>query len=134
MIHSYGGDLDACFAMLDVMNISKTPIYTYNMNACMSAGALIYLNGHKRYAMPLSTVLIHQGQGGAGGQYEQVLAQTENYKKMISMIKENVLAHTKISKAVLTKNFNKEWYIYIEDQVKYGITDEIIKDMNLITN
>lgn len=132
MIHSYGGNLDSCFAMVDLMNISKTPIYTYNVNACMSAGALIYINGHKRYAMKMSTVLLHQGSGGAGGQYEQVVAQTENYKKIISMIKENILAHTTIPKATLNKKFNTEWYIYSEDQLKYNITDAIIENMDMI--
>lgn len=132
MIHSYGGDLDSCFALIDLMGISKTPIYTYNMNACMSAGAMIYINGHKRYSMPLSIVLLHQGSGGAGGQYEQVIAQTENYKKLIGMIKDNILAHTNIPKATLNKKFNTEWYIYAEDQIKYGITDEIITKDNFI--
>lgn len=134
MIHSYGGDLDSCFALIDLMGISKTPIYTYNMNACMSAGALIYINGHKRYAMPLSIVLLHQGTGGAGGQYEQVIAQTENYKKLINMIKENILKQTTIPKSTLNKKFNTEWYIYAEDQIKYGITDEIITKDNFTFN
>lgn len=131
-IHSYGGDLDTCFAMLDVIKLSKTPIYTYNMNACMSAGALIYISGHKRFAMPKSTVLFHQGTGGAGGQFEQVVAQTENYKRIIGMIKEHILEYTDVTKTMLTKKFNTEWYIYIEDQIKYKITDEIITDINVL--
>lgn len=132
MLQSYGGSLDSCFALLDVMKISKTPIYTYNLNACMSAAALIYLNGHKRFAMPKSTVLIHAGQGGSVGRYDAVLAQTENYKRLMDMLKENVLEHTKIEKAFLNKQMKKEWYIYIDDQIKYGITDEIITDITQI--
>jgi len=74
MIHSYGGNLDSAFAMIDCMSLSKTPIHTYNLNACMSAGCLIFLNGHKghRYCMSLSTALIHEGSGGSRGTYEQV--------------------------------------------------------------
>lgn len=134
MIHSYGGDLDTCFALIDVMNLSKTPIYTYNMNACMSAGALIYINGHKRFAMSLSTVLLHQGNGGAMGQFEQVVQQTENYKKIIAMIKKNILAHTSISSTLLNKKFKEEWYIYIEDQLKYNITDKVIDSIEDLFN
>lgn len=132
MLQSYGRTLDSCFALLDVMKISKTPVYTYNLNACMSAAALIYLNGHKRYAMPKSTVLIHAGQGGSVGGYDAVVAQTENYKRLMEMLKENVLEHTKIEKAFLNKQMKKEWYIYIDDQIKYGITDEVITDMSQI--
>lgn len=129
LLQSYGGTLDSCFALLDIMKISKTPIYTYNLNACMSAAALIYLNGHKRFAMPKSTVLIHAGQGGSVGGYDAVVAQTENYKRLMDMLKENVLEHTKIEKAFLNKQMKKEWYIYIDDQIKYGITDEVITDI-----
>ena len=129
MLQSYGRTLDSCFALLDVMKISKTPIYTYNLNACMSAAALIYLNGHKRFAMPKSTVLIHAGQGGSVGGYDAVVAQTQNYKRLMDMLKENVLEHTKIEKAFLNKQMKKEWYIYIDDQIKYGITDEVITDI-----
>lgn len=132
MLQSYGRTLDSCFALLDVMKISKTPVYTYNLNACMSAAALIYLNGHKRYAMPKSTVLIHAGQGGSVGGYDAVVAQTENYKRLMEMLKENVLEHTKIEKAFLNKQMKKEWYIYIDEQIKYGITDEVITDMSQI--
>ena len=132
--HSYGGTLDSCFALVDVMNISKTPIYTYNMNACMSAGAVIYINGHKRFAMPKSTVLFHQGAGGAAGEFQAVVAQTENYKKLISMLKENILEHTSIPKSVLDRNFKKEWYVYLPDQLKYGITDYTITDINQLIN
>ena len=129
LLQSYGRTLDSCFALLDIMKISKTPIYTYNLNACMSAAALIYLNGHKRFAMPKSTVLIHAGQRGSVGRYDAVVAQTENYKRLMEMLKENVLEHTKIEKAFLNKQMKKEWYIYIDDQIKYGITDEVITDI-----
>ena len=129
MLQSYGRTLDSCFALLDVMKISKTPIYTYNLNACMSAAALIYLNGHKRFAMPKSTVLIHARQGRSVRGYDAVVAQTENYKRLMEMLKENVLEHTKIEKTFLNKQMKKEWYIYIDDQIKYGITDEVITDI-----
>lgn len=132
LLHSYGGTLDSCFALLDLMKISKTPIYTYNLNACMSAAALIFINGHKRFAMPLSTVLFHSGQGGNGRTYEQVVAQTENYKRIMRMLSNNILEHTTIGKAYLTKQLKKEWYLYIDDQLKYGVTDEIITDITQI--
>lgn len=131
-IHSFGGELGAAFGFIDIMNLSKTPIMTINMNAALSAGGLILINGHKgmRYCMPLSTALIHSGSGGNGGSFEQVVAQTENYKKLISMMKDNIISHTNITKQLLTKNSKKEWYIYAEQQVELGIVDHIVKDIN----
>lgn len=134
MIHSYGGNLDSAFAMIDCMALSKTPIHTYNLNACMSAGCLIFLNGHKghRYCMPLSTALIHEGSGGSRGTYEQVQAQNENYKKLMDMMKSNILQHTTIDTKTLNKWKNKEIYLYAEDQVKYGLADCIVTDMSQV--
>lgn len=134
MIHSYGGNLDSAFAMIDCMALSKTPIHTYNLNACMSAGCLIFLNGHKghRYCMPLSTALIHEGSGGSRGTYEQVQAQNENYKKLMDMMKNNILQHTDIDTKTLNKWKNKEIYLYAEDQVKYGLADYVVTDITQV--
>lgn len=128
-IQSYGGTLDSCFSLLDVMKISTTPLYTYNFGTAMSAAALIYINGHKRFAMPKSTVLLHSRSGGSSGGYEQVVAQTENYKRLMDMLKENILEHSTIDKAYLTKQMKKEWYIYIDQQIQYGLTDTVIDNI-----
>ena len=129
-LNSYGGTLDTCFALLDVMKMSTTPIYTYNFNACMSAAALIFVNGHKRFAMPKSTLLFHAGAGGVSGTYSQVVEQTENYKRLMSMLHENILEHTSISKAYLTKQLKKEWYLGIKEQQQYHCVDYVLEDMS----
>lgn len=130
-LNSYGGALDTCFAFLDIMKLSKTPIYTYNFNACMSAAALIFVNGHKRFAMPKSTLLFHAGSAsGMSGTYSQVVEQTENYKRLMSMLHDNILEHTSISKAYLTKQLKKEWYLGIKEQQQYNCVDYVLEDMS----
>ena len=130
LINSYGGNLDSMFAMVDVMNLSKTKIETFVMNNALSAAAIIYINGHERYAMPNSVVLLHSRSGGSVGEYSQVLAQTENYKKLMDMLKANILAHTKIDKKTLDRQMKKEWYLYLEDQIKWGVTTAQITDIS----
>lgn len=132
IIHSYGGDLDACFALIDVMELSKTPIYTVNINCALSAGCLIFLNGHKRYCTKYSQALIHSGSGGNGGSFEQVVAQTDNYKKIVAMMYSNIIAKTKIDQKTLNKWKGKETYLYAEDQIKWGLADEILEDITKI--
>lgn len=131
IIHSYGGNLDSCFAMIDVMNASKTPIKTVNINTAMSSGCLLFINGHKgmRYCMKMSSALIHDGSGSQGGTYEQVVAQTDNYKKLVGMMKENILAHTTIDPKTLNKWKNKDMYLYSEDQIKYGLADYVVESL-----
>lgn len=132
MIHSYGGDLDSCYALLDVMNLSKTPIYTVNLQCAMSCGCLILINGHKRYCMPMSQALIHSGSGETGGSFEQCVAQTDNYKKLINMMQDNIISHTKIDLKTLRKWKGKETYLYAADQIEYGIVDEVLSDLSKI--
>lgn len=129
MIHSYGGALDCAFAMVDVLNLSKTPVYGYNINACMSAGSLIFINTHKRYCMPLSTALFHAGSAAQAGDYNSLIAQTDNYKRNIAMLKKIIVEKTKISKQTLTKKFKGDWYLTADEQISYGVADEIITDM-----
>lgn len=132
MIHSYGGNLDSCYALIDIMNLSQTPIYTVNLQCAMSSGCLIFINGHKRYCMRMSQALIHSGSGGTGGSFEQCVAQTDNYKRIIAMMQENILKHTTIDAATFRKWRGKETYLYAEDQIKYGLADEILDDLNKI--
>lgn len=130
-IHSYGGSLDATFAMVDVMNLSKTPVYTYNLNCALSAGCVIFINGNKghRYCMPTSKALVHEGSGGTSGTFGETQAQMADYKKMVDNMKNNIIGHTNIDQKTLTKWKNKDIYLYPEDQLKYGICDEILDDI-----
>lgn len=131
-IFSYGGSVDSCFSMLDVCELSKTPIVTYNMGVCMSAGLLLLLCGSERYCLPKSQALIHSGSGGTSGTYEQTEAQMASYKKVMNIMRDYIMKRSKIDSKLLSKNKNKEWYIFAEEQVKLGIVNDIITDIDIM--
>ena len=87
-VMSYGGDLYQAYACISTMLASKTPIRTINMGVAMSAGLLILLAGHERYAMKYSTAMIHSGSGGAQGTYEQMEEQQKNFTVILLLIKQ----------------------------------------------
>ena len=60
-LNSNGGSVVDGYGVIDVMTTSKTPIYTINQASCFSMGFLIFLAGQKRYAMPRSEFLMHDG-------------------------------------------------------------------------
>lgn len=132
LVYSYGGDGNACFSLLDVMGISKTPIWTVNMGVSMSAGLLILLGGHKRFCLKNSTALAHSGSGGASGTFEQTEAQMKDYKRFVETMRNYIIERTDIDAKTLNKYKNKEWYLYSEDQVKYNIVNKIIDDIDEI--
>jgi ATP-dependent Clp protease protease subunit len=132
LLYSYGGDGQACFSLLDVIALSKTPVYTINMGVAMSAGLLILLAGHKRFCLKNSTALAHSGSGGASGTYEQTEAQMKDYKRFVDTMRNYIIERTNIDAKTLNKYKSKEWYLYSEDQVKFGIVNEIIDDIDKI--
>lgn len=132
LLYSYGGDGQACFSLLDVIALSKTPVWTVNMGVSMSAGLLILLSGHKRFCLKNSIALAHSGSGGASGTYEQTEAQMKDYKRFVDTMRKYIIDRTDIDTKTLNKYKNKEWYLYSEDQIKYRIVDKIIDDIDEI--
>lgn len=132
LTQSYGGDMSSCYAFIDIMKMSKTPIWTFAMQSVMSAGAIIFINGHKRYCAEKSTLLLHSGSSTVSGSYSDVQSHNENYKKMVDMMKKNVEEHSTMSKQKLSQVFKKESFFYANDQIKNGLADEIWTDMTLL--
>lgn len=128
-IYSYGGEVAACFNLIDTIELSKTPVYTYNMGLAMSAAFVILVSGHKRYATRRSTALIHSGSGGTQGTYEQNEAQMKDYKHAVQVMREYIMAKTKIDQKTFNKNKNTEWYMYAEDQLNNGVVDGILNSL-----
>ncbi len=132
LLYSYGGDGQACFSLLDVIALSKTPVYTINMGVAMSAGLLILLAGHKRFCLKNSTALAHSGSGGASGTFEQTEAQMKDYKRFVDTMRNYIIERTNIDAKTLNKYKSKEWYLYSEDQCKFGIVNKMIDDIDEI--
>lgn len=132
-IYSYGGDVDAIMSFIELIKISKTPVHTFNMGQSLSAGALLFIVGHKRYAMPGSQVLIHSGGvNGISGETNTVIEAVDNIKKIQKTIENYIIENTSIDKKTYTKFSKKEWYISVEDGLKYGIIDEVVNDIDLL--
>lgn len=133
LINSPGGCLESTYALIALMNLSKTPIITVNMNMAFSAAGLILLAGHKRYCLPRSQMLIHSGSAsGIGGNYEDIQEGTKSYKKMVEEMREFIMGSTKIDKTTMNKNKSKDWYLDVENQVKFGCVDEVLTDIDEI--
>lgn len=129
LLNTVGGDLDACQSFYNIIQMSKTPVYIYNMGLCASAGALIFLSGHKRYALKGSKFLIHEGEMSLGGQTTKVLENLKEYEKTEKEIEEYVLSKTKIDKKLYNKNKKKEWWITTE-AVDLGIADYFVESLD----
>lgn len=125
-IHSYGGDLDQCHTLIDIICSSRIPIVTVAMGVAMSAGFMIFLAGHKRYAFKHSNLMIHKGQASISGTPDQIEQAQKNYKRQLNDMKEFILARTEIQEKVFNRNKNKDWFLTVEELEKYKVVDKII--------
>ena len=131
-IHSYGGDLEQANFFCDLVQSSRIPIITIAMGVAMSAGFLIFLSGHKRYAFKHTQLMVHSGSAAFQGTAEQIEEAQKNYKKQIEEMKTYILEKTTIDEKTFNKNKNKDWYLSSDELLKYHVIDEIITDLSVI--
>lgn len=131
LINSGGGCLDSTYATIAIMEMSKTPIITVNMNSAYSAAGLLLMAGHKRYCMPRSQVLIHSGSAsGISGNYDDIQESTKSYKKMVEEMREFIISKTNIDKTLMKKNQSKDWYLDTTSQVELGCVDAVLSSLD----
>lgn len=131
-IHSFGGELEQANFLCDLIQSSRIPIITVAMGVAMSAGFLILLSGHKRYAFKHSQLMVHSGGGSFQGTTEQLESAQKNYKKQIEAMKSYILERTSIDEKTFNKNRSKDWYLNDDELIKYNVVDGIITDISMI--
>lgn len=131
-IDTPGGDVIATWSFIRVVEISKTPVYTINMCCAYSAGADILASGHKRFAMPGTSVLIHSGSCYYGGTQEQAESMKKFGDKLTKKVTDYFLSHTKVDPKIFKKKAPSDWYLDEEEALENGVIDKIITDIDEI--
>lgn len=123
---SNGGEVDSGFELIDIIQSSKTPVYTINLGYQYSMGFLIGLAGHKRYAMPNAKFLHHDGTNVLINSGTKVKDQMEFQDKIEERIKKYVIGRTKVTEKEYDSHVRKEWYLFANEAKEYGMVDCII--------
>ena len=125
-IFSPGGDIDYMWSLVDTIQLSATPVYTYNMGFTASAAALIFLAGHKRYMFPNGKLIIHEGSAQLAGDAVKIMDATDSYRDELRRMKAFILERTNIPKATLNKKRNNDWTLDAATCLSMGACDGII--------
>lgn len=132
IITSPGGDLNAAFALIDVMRGSAIPVRTIGLGQIASAGLMIFIAGEKgqRILTPNTSILSHQYTWGAFGKEHELFATVKEFdlttKKMIEHYKRCTgLADKKIREVLLPPQ--DMWLSPLEAK-KLGLCDDV-KDL-----
>lgn len=131
-INSNGGDVNVTLFTASVIALSKTPVITIGMGRAYSSGGLLLMAGHKRLIFDTTSILIHDGSTGAIGDTGKVLDNLEFTKESEERVMNFILSHTKISKELMKENYRRDWFMFSDDAIKYGIADKIITSIDEI--
>ena len=121
-----GGSVIDGFGVVDAILTSETPVYTINQALCASMGFLIFIAGKKRYSMPHAEFLLHDGSSFTFDSTAKLIDQVEFDKKRQEMIKQYVVAQTKISEELYDENYRKEWWMLADEAKELGVATDII--------
>jgi len=131
-INSNGGCLTSVMNFINLIQLSKTPVYTIGMAKAYSSGGLLLMAGHKRFIFPDTTCLIHNGSTGAYGDTGKVMDNLEFTQKMEERVKKYILSKTKISIKQYEKNYRRDWWLFSEECIDLFIADKVITDLDEI--
>jgi len=94
----------------------------------MSMGAVLLAGGThgKRFALPNSTILIHQPLGGAEGQAADIEITAREIIRLRDSLYSILVKHTGQSIERIKQDSDRNYYMKAEDALKYGIIDEIL--------
>lgn len=131
-INSDGGSVDTVLHIIDMIHLSKTPVYTIGMGRVYSAGGLLLMAGHKRYIFSHTSCLIHDGSSGAIGSIGKMLDNLEFTKELEKRMKAYILSSTRITEDVYDRNYRRDWFMFSEEMIELGIADEVVTDIDTI--
>src|ERR1039457_733568 len=127
-VNSPGGMSYAGMAIYDVIQHIRPQVSTTCVGRGMSAAAMILCAGApgKRFALPNSRIMIHQGSAGTRGapsdmeiQLREVLATTRRMAEIIAH-------HCGQPIEKVEKDIDRDYFMSAEDALAYGMIDEIM--------
>ena len=127
-INSPGGEVYAMLAIYDTMQYVKSNVATTCVGMAMSAGAVLLASGSpgKRFALPNSRIMIHQGSAGTRGAPVDMEIQLREVLGLTKRMAEILAFHTKQPIETVQKDIDRDFFMSADDAKKYGIVDEIL--------
>lgn len=129
-INSPGGEVVEGFPLISTIELSKTPVYTINIGQWSSMSFLIGITGHKRFALPYTTFLLHDGSTVNYGTTSKALDKAKfDGRFEQEVVKPHVLKHSNMTSAEYDGLLRVEYYMLPQDVKSHHFIDHIIDDI-----
>ena len=127
-VHCPGGIISAGLAIYDTMQLVKPDVSTICVGLAASMGTIILSAGAKgkRYALPNSTIHMHQAVGGAQGQAADIEIAAREIMRLQDIIRNILVKHTGQPLEKVIHDTDRDFYLNAEQAIEYGLVDEIL--------
>ncbi|MGI8879299.1 MAG: ATP-dependent Clp protease proteolytic subunit [Jatrophihabitans sp.] len=127
-INSPGGSVTAGMAIFDTMELIECDVATWGMGLAASMGQFLLSAGTrgKRYALPHSRILMHQGSAGIGGTASDIKIQAEQWNLTKQEMAEITAEHTGQSVEQVLKDSDRDRWFTSQEALDYGFIDHIV--------
>jgi ATP-dependent Clp protease protease subunit len=104
-------------------------VSTISVGLCASFGTVLLTAGTKgkRFALPNSTVHMHQPISGAQGQASDIEIAAKEVLRVKDSLTKIISNHTGQSEAKIIKDSDRDSWMTAKQAVTYGLIDEILK-------
>ena len=128
-INSPGGSVTAGFAIYDTMQYVKPDVSTICIGMAASMGAFLLAAGAKgkRFALPISEIMIHQPLGGARGQATDIKIHAEQIIKIKNKLNRILSERTGQPFEKIERDTERDFFMSAEEAKAYGIVDEVME-------
>jgi ATP-dependent Clp protease, protease subunit len=126
-INSPGGVVTSGLAIYDTMQYVRAPVSTICIGMAASMAAVLLAAGApgKRYALPNSRIMIHQGSSGFRGNTPDVLIQVKETEFLVQRNHEILARHTGQPLDKVQRDTERDYFMAPESAKDYGIIDAV---------
>jgi len=128
-IHCPGGIINAGLAIYDTIQLIRPAVSTICVGLAASMGTVLLCAGAKgkRYALPNSTIHMHQAYGGAQGYAADIEIAAREIMRQQEIIRGILVKHTGQTMEKVAHDTDRDFYLNPEQAAEYGIIDEVLR-------
>ena len=126
-INSPGGVVTAGLAIYDTMQYVRAPVSTICLGMAASMASVLLAAGAKgkRYSLPNSRIMIHQGSGGFRGNTPDVFVQVKELEVLNERLHEILADHTGQAIDKIRRDTDRDYFMSPDAAKEYGIIDAV---------
>ncbi|HEY6933160.1 MAG TPA: ATP-dependent Clp protease proteolytic subunit [Marmoricola sp.] len=134
-INSPGGSVTAGMAIYDTMQLIPNDVSTLAMGMAASMGQFLLTAGApgKRFVLPNTEVLLHQGSAGLGGSASDIEIQAARLARLNERMLQITAERTRQPvEQIRTDSLRDKWFTASEAR-DYGFVDAVLTDVRAVT-